>query len=128
MTSGKWSENEPSVAIDSVDDLDCFVDFVESKVKLPTAISVDVHGYRVDLLVGHEKSFVHMSPEDLSHPYHVTIGNQSAGVVDFWLHSAHYTQFENRHLVGKGLAREAFRVFFETGCLSPAVEWEDYFA
>jgi hypothetical protein len=87
MTSGKWSENEPSVAIDSVDDLDCFVDFVESKAKVPTAISVDVHGYRVDLLVGHEKSFVHMSPEDLSHPYHVTIGGDSDGVVDFCLHS-----------------------------------------
>jgi hypothetical protein len=126
MIIGKWSENAPSVVIDSIDDLDRFVDFAESKAEVPTAISIAVHGYRVDLLVGHEKSFVHMSPEDLVNPYHVTIGGQAEGGVDFWLHSSHHTWFENRHLVTKALAREAFRFFFRTGCLSPAVEWEDY--
>jgi Immunity protein Imm1 len=128
MTSGTWSETEPSVAIDSVEDLDRFVDFAESKAEMPSAISVDTHGYRVDLLVGHEMSFVHMTPDDLEQPYHVTIGGPSEGVVDFWLHSWHHTQFENRYLVPKSLAREAFREFFQTGRLSPAVEWEDYLA
>jgi hypothetical protein len=80
MTIGKWSENAPPVVIDSIDDLDRFVEFAESKAEVPTAISVEVHGYRVDLLVGHEKSFVHMSPEDLAHPYHVTIGGKLKAV------------------------------------------------
>ena len=128
MTNGKWSENEPSVVIDSIDDLDRFVDSAESKAKMPTAISIDVHRYRVHLLVGHEKSFVHMTPEDLADPYHITIGGQSEGGVDFWLHSSHHTWFENRHLVAKPLAREALRDFFKTGRLSAAVGWEDYFA
>jgi hypothetical protein len=128
MTSGTWSETEPSIAIDSVEELDRFVDFAESKTQRPTAVSVDVHGYRVDLLVGHEKSFVHMTPDDRSQPYHVTIGGLSEDGIDFWLHSWHHTWFENRHLIAKPLAREAFREFFQTGRLSPAVEWEDYFA
>ena len=128
MTSGTWSVNEPSVAIDSIDDLERFVEFAESKAKRPTAISVEVHGYRVDLLIGHEQSFVHMTPDDLAQPYHVTIGEKSEGGVDFWLHSSHHSWFENRHLVAKSLAREALRVFFETGGLSQSVKWEDYFA
>ena len=128
MTRGTWSDVEPSVVIDSIDELERFVDFAESKAAVPTAISVEVHGYQVDLLVGHEQSFVHMTPNDLAHPYHVTLGEESEGGVDFWLHSSHHTWFENRHLVAKPLAREAFRIFFETGCLSPFVKWEDYFA
>ena len=128
MTSGIWSETEPSVSIDSVDDLDRFVDFAEAKADKPTAISVEIHGYRVDLLVGHEKSFIHMTPDDLAQPYHVTIGGPPGGGVNFWLHAWHHTWFENRHLVPKALARGAFRLFFQTGQLSPAVEWEEYFA
>src|SRR5262245_19525486 len=121
MTSGTWSETEPSVAINSVDDLDRFVDFAESQTEIPIAISIDLHGYQVELLVGHEKSFVHMTPDDSNQPYHVTIGGPTDGGVDFWLHSLHHTWFENRHLVAKALAREAFREFFNTGRLSPAV-------
>ncbi len=124
MASGTWSESEPSVTIDSIEDLDRFVDFSESRVEMPTAISVDAHGYRVDLLVGYERSFVHMTPDDLHQPNHVTIGGPSEGVVDVWLHSWHHSQFENRHLVANALAREAFREFFRTGRLSAAVEWE----
>lgn len=128
MTSGIWSTSESSIDIDSVDDLERFVDFGESKAERPTAISVDVHGYRVDLLVGHDKSFVHMTPDDHGHPYHVTVGGPPEGGVDFWLHTLHHTWFESRHLVPKPLAREAFQFFFQTGRLSPAVEWEQYFA
>jgi hypothetical protein len=56
MATGTWSEAEPSVDVDTVDDLDRFVDFAEAKAEKPTAISVEVHGYRVDILVGHELS------------------------------------------------------------------------
>ncbi len=73
MTIGKWSENEPSFNIESVDDLDRY-DFVEAKSEVPTAISIEIHGYRVDLLVGHETSFVHMTPDDPARPYRVTVG------------------------------------------------------
>src|SRR5262249_38741315 len=127
MATGTWSETEPSVEIATVDDLDRFVDFAEAKVERPTAISVDMHGYRVELLVGHETSFVHMTPED-EKPYHVTVGGPAEGTVNFWLHDWHHTEFENRHLVPKPLAREALREFFKMGRLSPLVEWEQYFA
>ena len=128
MTSGVWSETESAVHISSVADLDRFVDFAEAKAERPSAISVEIHGYRVDLLVGHEKSFVHMTPEDSAHPYHVTTGGPREGGLDFWLYSWHHTWVEGRHLVPKMLAREAFREFFLTGRLSSAVEWEEYFA
>jgi hypothetical protein len=128
MATGTWSETEPSVDIASVDDLDRFIDFAEAHAEMPIAISVDVHGYRVDLLVGHEKSFVHMTPDDLDQPYHVTIGGPLEGGVDFWLHSLHHTWFKGRHLISKAAAREAYRLFFQTGQLSPAVGWEQYFA
>jgi hypothetical protein len=128
MATGTWTETEATVDITTADDLDRFVDFAESKVEMPTAISVDVHGYQVDLLVGHERSFVHITPDDLNGQYHVTVGEATEGTVDFWLHAWHHTVFENRHLVPKPLAREAFREFFKTGRLSPVVEWEQYFA
>ena len=128
MTSGTWSVTEPTVNIETVDDLDKFVEFADSKAKMPTAISVEIHGYRVDLWVGHDKSFVHMTPNELSHPYHVTVGGTLTGGLEFWLHSTHHSWFENRYFVDKQLAREAFRFFYLTGHLSPTVEWEDYFA
>jgi hypothetical protein len=128
MATGTWSETEPSIDIATADDLDRFVDFAEAKVEMPTAISVEVHSYRVELLVGHEQSFVHMTPEDLEKPYHVTVGRATEGTVDFWLHAWHHTVFENRQLVPKPLAREALREFFKTGRLSPVVEWEQYYA
>jgi Immunity protein Imm1 len=127
MVTGTWSETEPSIDIATVDDLDRFVDFAEAKVERPTGISVDMHGYRVDVLVGHESSFIHMTPDD-EKPYHVTVGGPLEGTVNFWLHAWHHTEFENRHLVPKALAREALREFFKTGGLSPVVEWEEYFA
>ncbi len=128
MACGIWSDSQPWVSIETVDDLENFVDFAEANVEKPSAISVEIHGYRVDHLVGHEKSFVHMTPDDHKQPYHVTVGGPSEGTVNFWLQSAHHTEFENRYLVEKQLAREAFRFFFQTGRLSPAVQWEDYFA
>jgi hypothetical protein len=127
MVSGRWSETEPSVAIESVDDLDRFLDFAEASSEHPTAVSVEVHGYGVDILVGHDTSFVHMTPEDPDqHPYYITVGKTSDGYLDFWLYSWHHTQIESRHLIPKALAREAFREFFQTGRLSTAVEWEQY--
>jgi hypothetical protein len=129
MTYGTWSETEPSVRVETIDDLDRFVDFAEGKVERPTVITVDVHGYRADILVGHDKSFVHLSPEEPNRPYFVTIGGSSDdGGVDFWLHSWHHTEIESRHLVEKTLAREAFREFFRLGKLSSVVEWEQYTA
>jgi hypothetical protein len=129
MVSGVWSEIEPSAAIETVDDLDRFVEFADANSERPTAISIEVHGYRVDLLVGHDESFLHLAPEDPDRcPYYVTVGGTAEGVVDFWLHAWHHTQFESRHLIPKTLAREAFREFFRTGKLSSAVEWEQYTA
>lgn len=128
MTHGKWSETEPPVSIETVDDLNRFLDFVEAKVERPTAVSIESHGYRADLLLGHDKSFVHLSPDDLDEPYFVTVGGSSDGSVEFWLHSWHHTEFEGRHLVEKALARTAFREFFRSGKLSPVVEWEQYMA
>jgi hypothetical protein len=128
MTYGTWSETEPSVRIDTVDDLYRFVDFVEAKVERPTAVSIAAHGYCVDLLVGYVKSFVHLSPDDPDQPYFVTVGNSSDDSVEFWLHSWHHTEVEGRHLVEKALAHAAFREFFRSGELSPAIEWEQYTA
>lgn len=129
MLSGVWSETEPSVDIASADDLDRFIDQAESVCERPTAISVEAHGYRADLLVGHDRSFVHLTPDDPARqPYHVTVGEDTEGGVDFWLHGWHHTWFEARHLVPKELAREAFREFVRSGTLSAVVRWEPYSA
>ena len=127
MVTGTWSETQSSIDLPTVDDLDRFVDFAEANVDRPTAISIDMQGYRVDFLVGYESSFIHMTPED-EKPYHVTIGGPTQGTVNFWLHASHHTEFENRHLVPKTLAREALREFFRTGLLSTVVKWEQYLA
>ena len=129
MISGVWSETEPSVDIESVDDLDCFIDYAEAKSERPTAISFEAHGYRADLLVGHEKSFVHLSPDDPDQrPYFITVSGAVEDGLDFWLHSWHHTWMDGRHLVSKALAREAFREFFQTGELTSVVGWEQYTA
>ncbi len=127
MAWGIWSEFEPAVELRSVEDLDRFIDDVEAKCTFPVALTVEVHDYRADLLVGHEMSFVHLSPEDPDKQrYFVTIGNETGELVDLWLHSLHHTQFESRHLIPKRQAREALREFFQTGRLLPTVLWEKY--
>lgn len=129
MVNGVWSETEPSVGIESADDLDRFIDHAEATCERPTAISVEAHGYRADLLVGHDLSFVHLTPDDPDRqPYHVTVGGPGGSGVDFWLHSWHHTWFEARHQVPKQLAREAFREFVLSGTLSEVVGWEQYTA
>ena len=128
MPFGKYSETEPAVEINSLDELDRFVDGFEAGCQFPVAISVEVHGYRVDLLVGHRLSFVHLTPEDFERPYFVTIGDGSEPAVDFWLLSQHHTWFEGRHLVPKPIARQAFREYFEAGRLSSQARWEEYHA
>jgi hypothetical protein len=127
MASGVWLETEPAVNIESVDDLVQFIEHAEAVCDRPSAISIEGHGYRADLLVGHDKSFVHLTPDDPDcQPYHVTVGGGSDRGLDFWLHSWHHTWIEGRHLISKQLAREAFCEFFHSGKLSPIVEWEDY--
>lgn len=126
---GVWSEFEPSVEIQSVDDLDRFIDHAASASERPTAISVQIHQYRADLLVGCAHSFVHLTPDDPdANPYYVTVGHTGERGVDFWLHGWHHTWFDGRHLVPADRAREAFRVFFQSGRLSAAVDWEEYSA
>jgi hypothetical protein len=128
MASGVWSETEPSVEIRTTDELDRFIEWAEARTSRPTAISVNAHGYRVDLLVGHDTSFVHLTPDDPCKPHYVSTGAPAKGGVDFWLHSWHHTWFEGCHLVPKAYAREAFREFFQFGTLAPVIEWEQYTA
>jgi len=129
MLNGVWLEVEPSVEIESADDLNRFIDHVEAVCQYPTAISVEAHGYRADLLVGYDQSFVHLLPEEPDlHPYHVTVGGTGEGDLDYWLHSWHHSGIEARHLIPKQLAREAFCEFVQSGKLSAAVQWEQYSA
>jgi hypothetical protein len=129
MLRGVWSEDEPSTGIESADDLNRFIDHAEAVCRRPAAISVEAHGYRADLLVGHDQSFVHLTPEDPNlHSYHVTVGCTVEGGLDFWLHSWHHTWIDARHLIPKQLAREAFFEFVQSGKLSVAVQWEQYSA
>lgn len=129
MAVGVWSEGEPSVEIESIDDLERFIDHAAAASERPTAISVEVHQYRADLLVGHPYSFVHLTPDDPdAKPYFVTVGRTGERGVDFWLHAWHHTWFDGRHLVPPQVAREAFREFFRSGRLSAAVDWEEYSA
>ncbi|MBW3542623.1 MAG: hypothetical protein KY476_20360 [Planctomycetes bacterium] len=115
--------------IASVDDLNRFIDHAEAKCERPAAISVEAHGYRADLLIGHDKSFVHLTPEAPEHqPYHVTVGGVGEGGLNYWLHSWHHSWIECRHLIPKHLAREAFCEFFRSGELTPLVQWEQYTA
>jgi hypothetical protein len=78
--------------------------------------------------VAHSLSFVHLTPDDLCNPYHVTTGGPEEGGVDFWLQSCYDTWFPARYLVAKESARAAFREFVQTGKLSPIVKWEEYYA
>jgi Immunity protein Imm1 len=129
MLIGVWSEVEPSVEIESADDLNRFIDHAEAMCQCPTAISVEAHGYRADLLVGHDQSFVHLTPEDSDlHSYQVTVGGSGEGRLDCWLHSWHHSEIEARHLIPKQLAREAFCEFVQSGKLSASVQWEQYAA
>jgi hypothetical protein len=125
---GIWSCEHPSVEIESTADLDRFIDNADFGAGFPVAISIEAHGYRADLLVAHSLSFVHLTPDDLSNPYYVTVGGPEEGGVDFWLQSCHHTWFPASYLVAKASAREAFREFVQTGTLSPIVKWEEYYA
>jgi immunity protein Imm1 of predicted polymorphic toxin system len=129
MAKGVWSDSEPAVEIDSVADLERFIDEAEARCGRPVAVSVDAHGYTADLLVGHEMSFVHLRPSgEPPRRYFVTVGGIEEGMVEFWLQTNHHTEFEARHLVPKVEAREVFIAFFQTGARSSRVQWEEYSA
>jgi hypothetical protein len=121
-----WSDSEPSQWIESAGDLERFIAASEARCKFPVAIELEVHGYRADLLVGHEQSFIHMTPLAEGAPYFVTIGGPAGGYVEFWLCVNHHTEFETRHRIDKSLAREAFVEFYRTGTRSSLVQWERY--
>jgi hypothetical protein len=128
MASGIYSLTEGATEIGSPAELDRFLEEAESRAESPIAVSVAAHGYRADLLVGYPSSFIHLTPDDLDHPYYVTTGGPEEGGVDFRLQSAFDTWFPARYLIPKESAVAAFREFVQTGALSSAVQWEEYFA
>jgi Immunity protein Imm1 len=128
MVKAIYSDQEPPVEIETVADLDQFVEEAELRSTIPIAISLDVHGYRADFLVGHAQSFIHLTPDEYGQTNHVTVGGPTEGTVEFWLQGSHHTEFEARHLVDKASARAAFREFFQSGRLSTTVQWEQYYA
>lgn len=128
MPRAIWSDRERDVDVETVADLESFIDENEARARFPVAISVMAHGYRADLLVGHAQSFVHLSPDAEGDRYFVTVGESAGGSVDFWFHTNHHTQFEARHLIDNAAARAAFVEFFATGRRSTTVRWERYAA
>ena len=126
MAKGTYSDAETPVDLQTVEDLDRFLDGCEARSAVPVAVSVHAHGHRADILVGHARSLVHLAPDEAGSPYFITVGESTPGLIDVWLHGQHHTQFEVRHLVAKEPAREAMREFFEAGTRSSAVRWERY--
>ena len=122
------SESAGPVEINSVDELHRFLDEAESQARFPTAVTIEAHDYRADLLVGHASSFVHLTPLTEDAPYFVTVGDAMDGMVDFWLLGVHHTQFECRHLVPRSSARQALAEFLVTGRRSSVLCWEEYSA
>jgi hypothetical protein len=71
-----WSDSEPEVEVNDEDRLAQLIDYADVNSEVPTTVSIEIHGYRSDLLVGHPMSFVHMSPDDKEGAYFITLGGE----------------------------------------------------
>jgi Immunity protein Imm1 len=121
-----WGENE--VAVGSVQELDALLDrlTVEAEQDTPFMVALSREDEStLSIGLGRPESVASYVPGSLEPPYLVSRGKGDGdGPVEFFF-GGQMTEFPPTSAVPVEAARDALRVFFETGELSPDLDWEE---
>jgi hypothetical protein len=126
----QWSEEEPPATVSTCHELDEALHRIAGRctAQHPVIVALYVHGCEVGIGLGLPDSFVNVKSWGRGTPESclITVGNARAerGAVFFFLDKQH-TEIPQRNLIPTTQARQIFREFFETGCRSTSVEWEE---
>ena len=121
-----WGENE--VVVSSVQELDALLDSLTVEAEQDTPFMVALSREDESTLsigLGRPESVASYVPGSLDPPYLVSRGKgEGDGPVEFFF-GGQMTEFPPTSAVPVEAARDALRVFFETGELSPNLDWEE---
>lgn len=126
----QWSEEEPPATVSTCHELDRALHKVAARctAEHPIIIALVVHGYEVGIGLGLPESFVSIKSwgRDTPESCLITIGDarEQRGAVFFFLDKQR-TEIPRRNLIPTVQARQIVREFFEAGCRSAGVQWEN---
>jgi hypothetical protein len=122
-----WDHNE--VAVHSVNELDALLDRLMGEAERDTPFMVTLareDGSTLSIGLGRPESTASYVSGSLDPPYFASRGDgEREGRPIEFAFSGEITEFPPWSAVPTEAAREALRVFFETGELSPKIDWEE---
>ena len=121
-----WEQNE--VAVESVQELDAHLDrlTLEAESELPFMVALAREdGSTLSIGLGRTESVLSYVSASLDPPYFMSRGDVDQNGPARFVYSGEMTEFPPWSGVPAESAREALRVFFETGELSPEISWEE---
>jgi hypothetical protein len=122
-----WDQNE--VAVHSVRELDALLDRLSAEAERDTPFMVTLareDGSTLSIGLGRPESTASYVSGTFDPPYFASRGDGAGeGAPVEFVFSGEITEFPPWSVVPTEAARQALRVFFETGELSPEIDWEE---
>ena len=121
-----WEDQE--VVVHSVEELDERLDELaaEAASRLPFMVSVvREDGSSLSIGVGRPESVASYMPGSYDPPYYLSRGDGGRDTPVEFVFGGEMSEFPPWSAIPADAARDAARVFFETGELSPKISWEE---
>ena len=121
-----WGRSE--VAVHSLQELDALVDRLAAEAERDMPFMVTLareDGTTLSIGLGREESTLSHVSADGEPPYHMSRGDLARDEPIEFFSGGEMTEFAPESAIPAGAAREALRFFYETGELSPKVDWEE---
>jgi Immunity protein Imm1 len=121
-----WEQNE--VAVGSVQELDALLDrlTVEAEADLPfVVVLAREDGSTLSIGLGSAESVASYVSASWDPPYYISRGDEERTEPVRFIYSGEMTEFPPWSAIPTEQAREAMRHFFETGELSPRIDWAE---
>jgi hypothetical protein len=125
MRTLSWGSNE--VPVESLEELERLVDeLAETAESEPFMVTVARDdGAMLSIGIGLDESTASYVPGSLDPPYLASRGNGEHAESVFFLVGGEVTEFGPEHVIPADAARQALRLFFASGELTPDVAWEE---
>lgn len=121
-----WGQSE--VAVHSLQELDALVDRLDAEAGRDTPLMVTLareDGSTLSIGLGRPESTASYVSADGDPPYYMSRGDLGRDDPIEFFSGGEMTEFAPESAIPAEAAREALRVFYETGELSPNLDWEE---
>lgn len=121
-----WGQSE--VAVPSLQELDALLDRLDAEAERDTPFMVTLareDGSTLSIGLGRPESTASYVGADGDPPYYMSRGDLGRDDPIEFFSGGEMTEFAPESAVPAEAAREALRVFYETGDLSPNLDWEE---